>query len=72
MMNTTSSAADGGPHARLIVWIELDEIMWRPGTADAEGNVFVDLRCRRMDGRFELIKTGAGHKRCEVRDLLFL
>jgi hypothetical protein len=46
--------------------------MWRPGTADAEGNVFVDLRRRRIDGRFELFKTGAGHKRREVRDLLFL
>ena len=46
--------------------------MWRPGTADAEGNVFVDLRCRRADSRFELIQTGTGYKRREVCDFFFL
>jgi len=72
MMNMASSSPDERLRLGLAVWIELDEIMWRPGTADAEGNVFFNLFCRRVDGRFEPIKTGARDKQREVCDLLFL
>src|SRR3990170_840019 len=53
-----------------VAWIELHEIMRQPWTADIEGDVFVSLRLRFMDGRFEPIEIGSRHERRKVRNLL--